>query len=477
MSGFRSAAPRREHGARPNPCPSGVFPAVLDGGTLVALLGLTVWFVRPHLALAATLLLAASPAVAAPARIALGASAAEADVTVGCMFPMSGRSAIYGKDSVGGIRVALERLASGDPRRRVRIRVLVDDSRSKSAYAVRLAEDYVRREKARFVCGVVSSGVGQAVSRLAAERDFIFVGTDHASSRLTIEGFHPHYFRLTNDTYASMAAGARYLVELRARSPWRRLAFIGPDYDYGHVALMDLRTNLDRLGAPYELVAELWPKLYEPDYSAYIRALLQAKPDVVVVALWGGDFIEFLKQAATTDFFQRSRLANFDTGGNYDVMVALGDAPPPGLILSARHHPNWPDTPLNRWFVETFHRLEGRYPTYAAEGAYSGVLAIAEAVRRAGGAQSTDALVKALEGMRLELPEDPPGFTSYVDPETHQVVQAQAIGEVVPDGRYPPAKVMLGRWVAYRAEELKPPPEVLRARREKAGRAARAVAP
>ncbi len=411
----------------------------------------------------------ASRAAGAPARIELGAAAAEADVTVGCMFPMTGRSAIYGRDSVGGIRVALERLRAGGGRT-PRIRVLVDDSRSKAAYAVRLAEDYVRRENARFVCGVVSSGVGLAVSRLAEQRDFIFIGTDHASSRLTIEGFHRHYFRVTNDTYASMAAGARYLVERQAAMPWRRIAFIAPDYDYGHVSLLDLRSNLDRLGARYEIVGEFWPKLYEPDYSAYIRAIVQVAPDVVVTALWGGDFIAFLKQAAATDFFHRTRLANFDTGGNYDVMVALGDTPPPGLMLSARHHVNWPDTPLNRWFVETFHRLEGRYPTYAAEGAYSGIVAIAEAVRIAGGARSTDALVAALEGMRLELPEDPPGFTSRIDPATHQIQQAQAIGEVVPDARFPPAKVMLGRWVAYAAEDLAPPPDVVRARREKGRR-------
>jgi branched-chain amino acid transport system substrate-binding protein len=187
-----------------------------------------------------------------------------------------------------------------------------------------------------------------------------------------------------------------------------------------------------------------------------------------VTALWGGDFIAFLKQVAATDLLENARLANFDTGGNYDVMVALGDSPPPGLILSARHHNNWPETPLNRWFVETFHQLEGRYPTYAAEGAYSGIIAIAEAVRRAGPRGTTDQLVKALEGLRLELPEDPAGFTSWIDPESHQIAQVQAIGEVVPNTAFPPAKVMLGNWVSYPAELLKPSPEVLRARREKA---------
>lgn len=423
-----------------------------------------------RVALAVALAAALGPAPAR-ARIELGASAAEADVTIGCMFPMTGRSAIYGRDSVGGIRVALERLAQQPAAgRRPRLRILVDDDRSKASHAVQLAADYLRRDGARFICGVVSSGVAQAVSRFAAGHDVVFVGTDHASSRLTIEDLHRRYFRLSNDTFSSMAAGARYLADLRRREPWRRLAFVGADYDHGHVSLEDLRTSLDRLGVKYELVATLWPKLYEPDYADVIRAVQTARPDVVVTSLWGGDFIAFLKQAVATDLLDNARLANFDTGGNYDVMVALGDRPPPGLILSARHHNNWPDTPLNHWFVDTFHRIEGRYPTYAAEGAYSGIVAIAEAVRRAGPRGTTDQYVRALEGLRLELPEDPPGFTSYIDPETHQVAQAQAIGEVVPDSGFPPSKVMLGNWVSYPAEVLKPPAEVIRARREKASR-------
>jgi branched-chain amino acid transport system substrate-binding protein len=422
-------------------------------------------------AVAAPLLLLAGLALPAPARarIELGAPASQADVTIGCMFPMSGRSAVYGRDSVGGIRVALERLAAQAPAgRRPRLRILVDDDRSKASWAVQLAEDYLRRDGARFLCGVVSSGVAQAVSRLAASRNVVFVGTDHASSRLTVEDFHRSYFRVSNDTFSSMAAGARYLADLRARQPWLRLAFVGADYDYGHVSLQDLRTSLDLLGVKYQLVATLWPKLYEPDYAEVIHGLQAARPDVVVAALWGGDFLAFLKQAAATDLLENARLANFDTGGNYDVMEALGASPPTGLILSARHHNNWPDTPLNRWFVETFHRLEGRYPTYAAEGAYAGVMAIAGAVERAGARATTDQLVRALEGLRLELPEDPPGFTSFIDAETHQIAQVQAIGEVVPDTRFPPARVMLGRWTWYRAEDLQVPPEILRRRREKA---------
>jgi ADP-glucose pyrophosphorylase len=65
---------------------------------------------------------------------------------------------------------------------------------------------------------------------------------------------------------------------------------------------------------------------------------------------------------------------------------------------------------------------------------------IAEAIRKVGNANDTEALVKALEGMKIQCPEDPPGFTSYIDPKTHQIVQIQAIGTTVKNEKFPPAK-------------------------------------
>jgi branched-chain amino acid transport system substrate-binding protein len=403
------------------------------------------------------------------ARIEFGASAGKADATVGCMFPLAGRAAIYGRDSIAGMKLALADLAAEVPPETLpKLRILVEDDRSKASVATRIAENFITRDKARFLCGVVSSGVAQAVSRVARTREVIFVGTDHASSRLTIEDFHRHYFRVSNDTYTSMAAGARYLADLQKKNKWRRLAFIGPDYDYGHIAWRDLEAAMRSGGVQYEMVGHLWPRLYEPDYTAYIAELMAAKPDVVVTALWGGDFIAFLKQALSSGLLEKSRLANFDTGGNFDVLASLGDQTPAGLILSARHHNNWPETERNRKFVNDFHRLEGRFPTYAAEGAYAGIMAIGRAMLLAGRRASNEQLIHALEGLQMALPEDPEGYVSRIDPQTHQIIQAQAIGEVVPDSAFSPAKVMLGRWVVYRAEDLQPPPDLIRTRRVRA---------
>ncbi|MGQ0545147.1 MAG: ABC transporter substrate-binding protein, partial [Betaproteobacteria bacterium] len=251
------------------------------------------------------LLLAAQPALA---RIELGAPRGEAEATVGCMFPMTGRGGLYGRDSVAAIELALAEIASR-PRGGPRLRVLVDDGKSRPSHGVAIAENFIEREGARFLCGVVSSAVALAVTEVAKRRRVIFVGTDHASSRLTEEALHRYYFRVTNNTRQSMEAGARYLAELQKARGWKRLAFIGPDYEYGHRQWSDLRTALSRLGVRYETAIVLWPKLYEPDYSQYVAALLEAKPDLVVNGHWGGDLVAFIRQARAARLFERTQFA------------------------------------------------------------------------------------------------------------------------------------------------------------------------
>jgi branched-chain amino acid transport system substrate-binding protein len=215
-----------------------------------------------------------------------------------------------------------------------------------------------------------------------------------------------------------------------------------------------------------KMVGQAWPKLYEPDYTPYITAILSAKPDVLVTSFWGGDTVAFIKQALPYKLFDKMKMFNYDGGGNYEVLEALPNTLPKGLILSARHHNNWPDTKENKEYVKKFKAKTGRYPSYAAEGAYAGVYFIAEGVRQAGTAEDADKLVAVMEKMKFKLPEDPPGFTSYMRPVDHQIVQMQAIGETVPNKSFPPATMMLGNWKIYKAEDIIPSEEEILAARK-----------
>ena len=74
-------------------------------------------------------------------RVELGAAATQADLTLGCLYPMTERAAIYGQDSIAGIQVALSELQlrreAGE--QLPRMRVIIDDDQSKASYGTGLA--------------------------------------------------------------------------------------------------------------------------------------------------------------------------------------------------------------------------------------------------------------------------------------------------------------------------------------------------
>lgn len=363
---------------------------------------------------------------------------------------MAGRGARYGHDSMIAAEMAAEEINAGGGVLGREIRLLFADDRSEPTYAVRMAIRYIREDLVDFLMGVISSAVGLAVTEVSRQYQVIFVGTDHSSTALTVERFQPFYFRVSNNTMQSMRAGALY----SSQRPWRSYLYIGPDYEYGHRQWRDFRSFLAALRPDVRFGAELWPRLFEPDYSAYVEAILRAKPDVLVHGFWGGDTIAFTRQALAHRLFEQVQVVSFDAGGNYEVFEALGEAMPEGLVLSARHHNNFPDTALNRRFVQAFHQRAARYPCYAAHGAYMGVQFIARAVEKAGLTGRPRDFIAAAKGLALRNPKDRDGFTSWMRPVDHQMVQEHTIGISERNGAFPPARCMLGQWTVVEADKI-----------------------
>lgn len=382
-------------------------------------------------------------------------------VKVGCLYPLTGPSGLYGRDSVIGIELALEYLSAQKNSNYPELDVKIRDTRSKLLRAVQVGRLLVEQENVEFLCGVVSSQIALAITELARKRQVFFIGTDHASPQLVSNALHPYYFRLNNGTRQSMLAGSLYIKQNFYKGKKLKLAFIGPDYNYGYQAWHDLQYFLHQNKVEFEIVGEFWPKLFAADYSVYTHYLMDSRPDIVINGHWGADLVNFVKQANSLHLFEQTTFMNFDAGGNYEILNKLGDQMPLGLILSARHHVNWPNTAQNKSFVENFFKKSGRYPSYAAQGAYSGIIAIATALKNAEiderhGLSRQEKIRHALENLRVKLPEDPEGFESFIDPISHQILQAQAIGKTMLNSNFPPAKVMLGDWSVYLPNQVWP---------------------
>ena len=143
---------------------------------------------------------------------------------------------------------------------------------------------------------------------------------------MTEDKGHRYAFRSTSNTLIEGRAAAI----LMAQQPFKRYAIAGPDYEYGHRMGEDFVTQLKKLRPDVQIVTEVWPKLGERDFTPHINALLQAKPDMVFSAIWGGDHIAFVKQAKPYGFFSKTQYLAIGQG-DLDVVVPLGAEAPEGL--------------------------------------------------------------------------------------------------------------------------------------------------
>lgn len=101
-----------------------------------------------HCALTLGGLLLSVVASAQVGRVELGAAASQADLNMGCLYPMTERAAIYGQDSIAGIQIALGELqAQREAGQQVpRLRVIIDDDQSKASYGVGLAKNFIHQD-------------------------------------------------------------------------------------------------------------------------------------------------------------------------------------------------------------------------------------------------------------------------------------------------------------------------------------------
>jgi branched-chain amino acid transport system substrate-binding protein len=76
------------------------------------------------------------------------------------------------------------------------------------------------------------------------------------------------------------------------------------------------------------------------------------------------------------------------------------------------------DSPLNKTYVADFQKVAGERPDFASLGAYDGLHAVYEALKKTGGDTDGDKMIAAIRGMAWESPRGP----ISIDADTRDIV-------------------------------------------------------
>lgn len=342
-------------------------------------------------ALAAATLLSALP---------LAVSADEHPIKLGAMYILSGSAATYGQFAQRGIDLAIEEInASGGVLGRD-LELVIEDSQGKAAVAIQAARKLVYQDEVDVLMGLDSSGVAQGLVPTIPELQKPLIITHAATPDVTGHLCNAFTFRINTNVAQNMKAAA----EIAAESGAKRWTTIGPDYAFGYQSWEFFGAALKALNPDVELMEDTaFPRFGAEDFTPFINGVMDSKPDGVLISVWGGDLVNFIRQATNLGFFEQDIELMFTVGAATEVLTALGDKMPEDVWLSTRYWYDGYDNEVNRNFVKAYMERHDSPPSYNAEGAYAAVYAYKKAIETTG---STDgpALAKTLEGMTLDAP-------------------------------------------------------------------------
>jgi len=372
----------------------------------------------------------------------IGAQAAS-NVKIGFTYIMSGPFSAYGQFAKQGGELAIEEINAAGGINGQQVEGIFEDSTGKADVALRSIRKLVYQDNVDMLIGLDSSGVAKTIVPSIEQMKTPLIITHAATPDVTGSVCNKYTFRVSLNLAQNVKAAALLANETGAKK-WTT---VGPDYAFGRQSWEYFEKYLKELNPeatflPKDQVA-LSP-FKTTDFSAYITKVMSSKPDGVFISLWGGNLIDFVRQASSMGFFKGDYEVLFSLGAATEVLTALGDKMPEGLWVGSRYWFLASDSARNKSFVDGYFKKYGTYPSYNAHGAYSAVYAYKAAAEKA---KSTDklAIVNALEGLKIEVPA---GIIEFRKGD-HQAVTDAHWGKTAADPAYPhrilnPIKIFKG---------------------------------
>ena len=350
-----------------------------------------------------------------------------------------------------GWELALEEINAAGGVNGRKLEIVSRDDGGTPGDAVRVAEELISRERVAVLMGTFASNVGLAVANLANQRRIVFLAAEPLTDKIVWENGNRYTFRLRPSTYMQTAM----LIPEAAKLKKKRWAIVYPNYEYGQSATASFKKLLSKAQPEVEFVAEQAPALGKIDAGAVVQALLDAKPDAIFSSLFAADLQKFVREGNTRGLFKSVQVFNL-LAGEPEYLDPLKDETPEGWWVTG--YP-WSEinTPEHRRFRDAYQKRWMDYPRQGSVVGYTAVHAIANAMKKAGSAD-TEKLVEALKGLEMGSPFGPVLWR----PIDHQSTMGAYVGQLSKKG----GKGVMVDWRYADGSRFQPSDQEIRALRK-----------
>ncbi|WP_295542598.1 ABC transporter substrate-binding protein [uncultured Pseudacidovorax sp.] len=350
----------------------------------------------------------------------MGAAAQAAEpLRIGLIATYSGPYADYGRQFDAGVALYLKEHGGKIAGRTVEI-VKKDTAGPAPDAAKRIAQELIVRDKVSVLTGLDFSPNAYAVGAVAAQAKVPVVVMNAASSGITTSS--PYVARVSFTVQQMADPMARWMLRNGVKEAYTVVA----DYASGTDAETAFKKAFTEGGG--KVVGEVRTPMNNPDFSAYVQRIKDAKPQAVFFFFPSGvmppAFLKVWKERGMDEAGIKLYATGEATDDSY--LQATGDV---ALGLVTAHHYSYAHkSAKNEKFVKDFLAEFGTQmrPSYFAITAYDAMTAIDLAYKKAGAEASGEKVMEALKGLAFESPRGP----IEIDPATRDIVQTVYIRKV-----------------------------------------------
>ncbi|WP_112323707.1 substrate-binding domain-containing protein [Oceanibium sediminis] len=345
---------------------------------------------------------------------ALMSSVASAEIRIAHVYGKTGPLEAYAAQSHNGLKLGLEYATGGTMEIDGEKIVLIEkDTQLKPDIGRTLLEEAYGDDDAHIAVGPVSSGVALAMLPVAEEYERILIVEPAVADSITGENWNPYIFRTGRNSSQDAISNA---VALGGEGVV--VATLAQDYAFGRDGVAAFKEALEATGAT--IAHEEYVPTDTTDFTAAAERIFTEMADIEgekkLFIIWAGGGNPMGKINAMEPERFGIEIA---TGGN--ILAALkAHKELPGMEGATYYYYEIPQNPINEWLVKTHFERFDSPPDFFTAGGMAAGLAIVEAIKKAGGAEDTEALIEAMEGMTWETPKG----TMQFRPEDHQALQS-----------------------------------------------------
>lgn len=296
------------------------------------------------------------------------------EISVGLVYPVTGRLATFALPIYRGFELALEEINNaqlGD----VRIKFIVADDLSTPEGAVEAYQKLIEQDSVPVIFGPTTSGQAEAAFPIAQQNQVVAFSSSSNKTGLSALGDYLFRAGLTTDKIIPPGIRASH-----AKLGYQRVAIIYDEADsYSIDSYEKFRDTLTELGVTI-VATETYASsegIEEPDFSAQLNRIVALNPDAVFIAAQQPELTGVQVQGRQLGI---SPEVPYITSLISDVQLA-GDAAEGAISFAG-----WiatADTPGNQAFVEKYRATYGSEPNPWTAQSYAAVYLVAEAISKA----------------------------------------------------------------------------------------------